>query len=310
MNLLTLLYTAGLSFCFLFLMFRPLEVVFPAKPGQAFFRPAWFTDLLFFLGQYLLWNTLVLWLLSQLSSWLGGILPENFRQTVASQPWWLQAIEVIILSDMLIYWGHRLQHRVGFLWRFHSVHHSAEHLDWLAAHREHPLDTIYTMGLINLPAMILGFPLETLAGLIIFRGLWAIYIHSNVRLPLGPLRMLIGAPELHHWHHDRDRDAGNYANISPLMDILFGTYRCPDHEPEHFGLREPAEGGYVNLMAHPFFPLQHAHQETGTDPVFERTEATVAGSYSQSQLALCKSDSRIQTEHDFCYPGVRMRDTV
>src|SRR5262252_2329456 len=72
-----------------------------------------------------------------------------------------------------------------------------------------------------------------------FRGIWAIYIHSNVRLPIGPLRMLIGAPELHHWHHDRDRDAGNYANISPLMDILFGTYRCPDHEPEHFGINEP-----------------------------------------------------------------------
>ena len=33
-------------------------------------------------------------------------------------------------------------------------------------------------------------------------------------------------------HHDRDRDVGNYANLSPLMDILFGTYHCPDHEPE------------------------------------------------------------------------------
>ena len=69
--------------------------------------------------------------------------------------------------------------------------------------------------------------------------MWAIYIHSNVRLPIGPLRVLIGAPELHHWHHDRDRDAGNYANISPLMDMLFGTYRCPDHEPEAFGISEP-----------------------------------------------------------------------
>ena len=278
MNLYTLLYTAGLSFCFLFLVFRPLEIVFPAKAGQAFFRPAWFTDLFFFLGQYLLWNALVLWVLSQFNSWLGGIMPENFRQAVTSQPWWLQAIEVIVLSDVLIYWGHRLQHRVGFLWRFHSVHHSAEHLDWLAAHREHPLDTIYTMGLINLPAMILGFPLETLAGLIIFRGLWAIYIHSNVRLPLGPLRMLIGAPELHHWHHDRDRDAGNYANISPLMDILFGTYRCPDHEPEHFGLSEPTAGTYVSLMIQPLLPRQLIQQNTSAVSVNERAETAVARS--------------------------------
>ena len=108
------------------------------------------------------------------------------------------------------------------------------------------------MGLINLPAFLLGFPLETLAGLIAFRGIWAIYIHSNVRLPLGPLRVLIGAPELHHWHHDRDRDAGNYANISPLMDVIFGTYVCPDHEPEAFGVNEPTPADYLGQMIHPF----------------------------------------------------------
>jgi sterol desaturase/sphingolipid hydroxylase (fatty acid hydroxylase superfamily) len=229
-------------------------MVFPAKRGQRFFRRAWFTDVCFFLGQYLLWNGLVLWALSYFSYWLDGIVPYEFRQSVAAQPWWLQALEVVLLSDFLIYWGHRLQHRVGFLWRFHAVHHSAEQLDWLAAHREHPLDSIYTIGLINLPAFILGFPLETLAGLIAFRGIWAIYIHSKVRLPIGPLRMLIGAPELHHWHHDRDRDAGNYANISPLMDILFGTYRCPDHEPKHFGLNEPTPRWYLTHLVRPLLP--------------------------------------------------------
>jgi len=265
MSMYTLVFSTGLSFLFLVLVFRPLEIVFPAKSGQRFFRPAWLTDLCFFLGQYLLWGGLVLWALSHIGYWVSGIVPERFRQAVASQAWWLQAVEVVVLSDFLIYWGHRLQHRVGFLWRFHAVHHSAEHLDWLAAHREHPLDTIYTMGLINLPAMILGFPLETIAGFIVFRGLWAIFIHSNVRLPLGPVRMLVGAPELHHWHHDRDRDAGNYANISPLMDILFGTYRCPDHEPEHFGLNEPTPGSYLSHMIQPFLSRQRTRRnETPT----------------------------------------------
>src|SRR6516164_5478545 len=190
MTLPALAVSAGLSFLFLVVVFRPLELAFPAKRGQRFFRPGWFLDLCFFLGQYLLWGGLVLWVLLQFRGWLDGIVPYGFRQAVAAQPWWLQAIEVVVLSDFLIYWGHRLQHRVGFLWRFHSVHHSAEHLDWLAAHREHPLDTLYTVGLVNLPAFLLGFPLETLAGLLAFRGMWAIYIHSNVRLPIGPLRML------------------------------------------------------------------------------------------------------------------------
>jgi sterol desaturase/sphingolipid hydroxylase (fatty acid hydroxylase superfamily) len=250
--MLGLAISCGFSFLFLCLVFRPLEWAFPAKQGQPFFRPAWFLDLCFFLGHYLLWSGMVLWMLAGVGDWLDNVLPAGFRQAVAAQAWAIQAIEVVLLSDFCVYWGHRLQHRVGFLWRFHSIHHSAEHLDWLAAHREHPIDTIYTMGLINLPAFILGFPLEALAGLVAFRGIWAIYIHSNVRLPIGPLRMLIGAPELHHWHHDRDRDFGNYANISPLMDWVFGTYRCPGHEPDRFGIQEPIPRSYLAQMLHPF----------------------------------------------------------
>jgi sterol desaturase/sphingolipid hydroxylase (fatty acid hydroxylase superfamily) len=247
-----LVLSAGASFLFLVVLFRPLEWAFPAKPGQKFLRPHWWTDLWFFLGQYLLWNGAVLWVIERFGASVHAVIPEGFRAGVASQPWWLQAIEVVLLSDFCVYWGHRLQHRVGFLWRFHSIHHSAEHLDWLAAHREHPLDTIYTVSLINLPVYALGFPAETLVGLIAFRGVWAIFIHANVRLPLGPARMLIGSPELHHWHHDRDRDAGNYANISPLMDVLFGTYRCPDHEPESFGVHEPLPSSYLGQLLHPF----------------------------------------------------------
>lgn len=254
MSYLPLIVSTLASIVFLVLVFRPLELAFPAKPGQRLFRPAWFLDLCFLLGQYLLWGGLVLAALVYFRDGLQNLVPSSFRAAVAAQPWWVQAVEVIALSDFCIYWAHRLQHRVGFLWRFHAVHHSAEHLDWLAAHREHPLDTIYTVTVINLPAFVLGFPLETLAGFIAFRGIWAIYIHSNVRLPTGPLRWLCGSPALHHWHHDRDRAAGNYANLSPLMDLLFGTYRCPDHEPERLGLDYPTAGTYVGHMVQPLLP--------------------------------------------------------
>jgi sterol desaturase/sphingolipid hydroxylase (fatty acid hydroxylase superfamily) len=253
-----LIVACGLSLLLLVAVFRPLEWAFPAYPGQKFLRPGWATDLCFFAGQYLLWNGAVLWVLGLLDTWLDSVMPGGFRAAVAAQPWWLQALQVVVLSDFCVYWGHRLQHKVGFLWRFHSVHHSAEHLDFLAAHREHPVDTVYTLTLINLPAFVLGFPLETLAGLIAFRGIWAIYIHANVKLPIGPLRVLIGAPELHHWHHDKDRDAGNYANISPLMDVIFGTYRHPEGEPARLGIDEPTPKSYLGLMLHPFRPTRRS----------------------------------------------------
>lgn len=254
MSAYAVLLSTGLSLVVLGVMFRPLELAFPARRGQRLLRPAWGTDLLFFLGQYLLWNGLVFGLLAQAGGHVAAWMPRGLRAAVAAQPWWAQAVEVVVLSDLLVYGGHRLQHRVPFLWRFHAVHHSAEHLDWLAAHREHPIDTVYTVGLVNLPAFALGFPLGTLAGLVAFRGVWAIFLHSNVRLPLGPLRVLVGSPELHHAHHAKDRDAGNYANLSPLMDVLFGTYRRPPREPAEFGVREPFPRSYVGQLLHPFLP--------------------------------------------------------
>lgn len=254
MNFLNLLIATGVSLLFLCLVFIPLEKAFPAKEDQKIFRKAWVLDLCYFLGQYLFWSSLVLWILQYFSVWLNSVVPPAIRQAVQSQPVWLQAFEVIFLSDLIIYWGHRIQHKVDFLWRFHKVHHSAETLDWLAAHREHPIDSIYTIGLINLPAFLFGFDLNALALVVAFRGIWAIYIHSNVRLPLGKLKMLIGSPELHHWHHDKERDRGNYANISPLMDIIFGTYTCPPKEPDSYGIKEAFPQTYLGQMAKPILP--------------------------------------------------------
>jgi len=227
-------------------------MAFPARSGQAFFRPHWWTDLWFFLGQYLLFNGAVFWLLTRAEPWIRAAVPSTVRDSVADLSWWWQAILVVVLGDFLIYWAHRLQHRVGFLWRFHAIHHSAEHLDWLAAHREHPVDSIYTILIVNIPIFALGVPVSALGLFAGFRGLWAVFIHANVRLPIGPLRMVIGAPELHHWHHERTRESGNYANVSPLMDLLFGTYRCPDHEPPALGVEEPIPKGYLGQLAYPF----------------------------------------------------------
>lgn len=244
----------AISMVFLILIFLPMEKVFPANATQKFFRKGWVTDLFFFMGQYVLWGGIVTSLLLYFRDYINEWMPFSFREAIATQPFWLQMIEVVVISDLLIYWAHRFQHKNSFLWRFHKVHHSAPHLDWLAAHREHPIDSIYTIGLINLPAFLMGFPLHAIIGLIAFRGIWAIYIHSNVRFSFGPIRKLIGAPELHHWHHDLNRNAGNYANISPLMDVMFGTYVCPDHEPEKVGIQENFPNNYIGQLIFPLLP--------------------------------------------------------
>src|SRR5262245_19155894 len=108
MSIPALAISCGVSFLFLCLVFWPLEAAYPAAERQRFFRPAWLTDLCFFAGQYLLWNGAVLWVLARFGHWIDSIAPTTFRAAVAAQPWWLQAIEVVVLSDLCVYWGHRL----------------------------------------------------------------------------------------------------------------------------------------------------------------------------------------------------------
>jgi sterol desaturase/sphingolipid hydroxylase (fatty acid hydroxylase superfamily) len=234
-------------------MFVPLERLFPARKTQSVLRREWVLDLCFYLGQQLVWGGLSVTALLTLRSWMGddamGLLGARFR----TLPWLLQAAVVLVLGDLLVYVWHRACHRVPLLWRFHAVHHSSESLDWIAAFREHPLDGLTTQLMQNLPAFLLGFPLLTLAGLATFRGAWAIFVHSNTRLRIGPLAMLLGAPELHHFHHARVAETRHYfANVAPWIDWLFGTYHRPEDEPEALGLVDSKPSGYFRHLVEPF----------------------------------------------------------
>lgn len=243
---------AALAFVLLAAVFVPLERLFPAERVR-FFRAEWWTDLGFFLGQYLLWTAPVVAVLVQVGESVEHLPLADMRAFVARLPFWVACVLVMLVSDACIYWGHRLSHSNAFLWRFHRVHHTAPHVDWLAAHREHPLDNLYTRAIENLPLLVLGFPLHLLAGFAMFRGMWAVYIHSNVSLEPGPLRYLLGSARLHHWHHARTDGIGvNFANLSPLMDIVFGTYHDPRTMPSEYGIADPVPHGWLAQMVEPF----------------------------------------------------------
>ncbi len=256
----TALGSAILALAWLAAVFVPLEWAYPARALQARLRPGLATDLAFFAGQQLVFGGLVVWVFSlgiALAPTLESLVP--LRAAFGRQPVLLQALEAVLLGDLAMYWGHRWQHHSSFLWRFHAVHHSAEQLDFLAAHREHPVDGLYTQLFMNAPALVLGFSPEGMLGLVAFRGLWATFVHANVRVPMGPLAHVLGSPQFHHLHHVCEREVGNYANLAPWLDHLFGTHksgegleRALETGALALGLDEPAPRTYLGLLLHPF----------------------------------------------------------
>lgn len=258
------------SLLLLAVVFVPLERLFPARPGQRIFRAEVATDLFFFLGQYLAFATLATSVLGLVHRQLVPSLAAiGTRDLVAALPVPVQGAIALIFGDFLVYWFHRACHSVPLLWRFHAVHHSVEHLDWLAAHREHPLDGIATQLLLNLPGMLLGVSFEAMGAIVVLRGMWAIFIHSNVSLPVGPLRYVLGEPALHHFHHARVPETKhNFANLAPYLDLAFGTYHRPDKEDYELGLVDPRPRGYVAQLIHPLLPSKVS------SPATERASAS------------------------------------
>lgn len=241
---------AAIAFAVLALIFVPLEKAYPAV-RQAHVHADSRLDLAFFLGQQLCFGYLILMALGALHAHAAALPLGDIRAAFHAQPFALRVIEVVMLGDLLAYWGHRAQHRFEPLWRFHRLHHTAPKLDWLAAHREHPLDGIYTQTLLNLPILLFDFGLKAAAGVVVFRGVWAVFIHSNVRVPLGPLGYVFGSPELHHLHHRKHGEVVNFGNLSPWTDLLFGTHARNPGPQEELGVPDPVRSGYVRMLLDP-----------------------------------------------------------
>lgn len=237
-------------------LFVPLEKCF-GRLKQPLFRTEWREDLFYFLFGSLLVQSLAflslapaMAVLQHTSHWAG------FRQMVASQPLWLQVLEIMALTDFVQYWFHRAFHQIPFLWGFHAVHHSAKYMDWLAGSRMHIVEIIGLRGLTIIPMYALGYAENALHLYIFLVYLNATFIHANVRFNVEWLKPFIVTPRFHHWHHGIEKEAidVNFSIHFPLLDRLFGTYYMPPNQwPSGYGVGgHPVPNGYWQQLCYPF----------------------------------------------------------
>lgn len=242
----------------LFLLVAPFEKLFP-RHEQQLRRPLVGLDLAYALSQPVLAAlTLIAGSVVAIISlfWLPGMLVAPLISPLGPTA---QLIIGFFLMDLLIYWVHRWSHEVPFLWRFHSIHHSIETMDWISAFRNHPID-----GLIIAPPIAFmlaaGFGLETTGLLTVIQIVTGIFLHANVRWRWRPLQRIIITPDFHHWHHANEPDAinSNYSIFLPLWDITFGTwFMPPDRRPAIYGVDEVVPPTMAGQMLYPFRGLRN-----------------------------------------------------
>lgn len=161
---------------------------------------------------------------------------------------------VLLLFDCWMYWWHRLNHRMPFLWRFHRMHHSDREMDASTGVRFHTGEILLS-GLARCLVMpLLGI---SVAQLIIYETILlpvVFFHHSNVRLPKWldfGLAYLIVSPAVHRVHHSRicEETNSNYGSVLPWWDWLFGSLRIRhDVEAIELGL-DDFSGDAANTLA-------------------------------------------------------------
>ena len=243
----------AVSFVVLFPLFGLLESRFALRP-QRIFRAGWACDAAHFFLNVLPGALLVAVLFATVGTMLRGVVPSGLRATIAAQPALVQLVGTFLLSELGMYWSHRIEHEVPFLWRFHAVHHSSPQLDWLSTQRTHPVDGAIRK-LFIIPVFALGFSATCLATYFVVYYFWSFLEHTNMRVRFGPLRWIIASPHFHHWHHADEPGAinKNYAPLLPVFDVLFGTCHLPPRRwPAAYGIPEPVPSDYVGQIGYPF----------------------------------------------------------
>ena len=260
MNVETLLSFKAVAVATAFILFMVYERV----------RPASDTTLLLRLGQAgrAAWNRLgrnvglfgVNSLLSPLIVLPITVWAGTFDVGLRPAWWsgWPGVLIDLLILDFWIYWWHRANHEIQFLWRFHQVHHLDETLDTTSAFRFHFGEVVLSALVRGLVIIALDMPLTSV---IVFEAVvlvCAIFHHSDARMPAAverALARLIITPSIHWVHHHAiraDTDS-NYGTLFSFWDLLFRSRsRTVRSAGMPIGVERMRDRTFLRLLIAPF----------------------------------------------------------
>ena len=157
-------------------------------------------------------------------------------------PLWAQVIFGLLLMDLIgAYLAHWVQHNVQWMWKFHLIHHTDQHLDTTSANRHHPGESVIRFGFTILAVFIVGAPVWLIFLYQSASLLATQFNHSNMNIPEkldSALSYIIATPRMHrvHHHYREPYSNTNYGNIFSFWDRIFGTFRRVDNNKLVYGL--------------------------------------------------------------------------
>jgi sterol desaturase/sphingolipid hydroxylase (fatty acid hydroxylase superfamily) len=167
------------------------------------------------------------------------------------QPGVLLWIILLLCTDFLWYWYHRLAHEINLFWAVHVVHHQSEDFNYTVSARITVFQAFVRTGFwAVLP--ILGFPASMITSLLLVHGLYPFFIHTQLIGKLGILEYILVTPSHHRVHHASNEKYldKNYGDVFIIWDKLFGTFQKEEDDVKiEYGLTHPLKS-YSFLWQH------------------------------------------------------------
>jgi sterol desaturase/sphingolipid hydroxylase (fatty acid hydroxylase superfamily) len=163
---------------------------------------------------------------------------DSFRLfDLAHTAWGLLA--AFVGHELYYYWTHRLSHRTGLGWAFHSAHHSSNEFNFTVAARGFFLDSIF-LAIFLWPAALFGVSPVQMFGMIILKNMYGIFNHARFVPKLGVIENYIATPANHRVHHGTQPKYidKNYSQVLIIWDRFWGTFQREEETPT-FGLTNP-----------------------------------------------------------------------
>lgn len=162
---------------------------------------------------------------------------------------WMIWIALILATDFVWYWYHRLGHEVNLFWAAHIVHHQSEEFNLTASARITTIQAlIRTVFWSILP--LIGFHPTMVITILLVHGAYSFFTHTQVLKRVKWLEYVFITPSLHGVHHASDEKYldKNYGDMFVFWDKLFGTFQAEEEQPK-YGLTHPLKS-YSFLWQH------------------------------------------------------------
>jgi sterol desaturase/sphingolipid hydroxylase (fatty acid hydroxylase superfamily) len=225
-----------------------MQWIFPGRKDENPLSHGLVVDLCWFLLAPILALTVISLQLGALGNGLATVFGKPATDLVPILGTWKVAILAFVIADLIGWVNHWMHHKYPSLWLFHAVHHSQTEMNVFSDSRNHVIEVLIASTLTFIPAWFLGLDVAQAATLAIFSSFVSSFIHTNVRINLGPLRYIFISPQAHRIHHSLNDDHynTNFGTVFSWWDYLFNTKHPDDLSYPRTGITDER------------FPLEHS----------------------------------------------------